>query len=344
MKFGKIIKVIFLSLIIVLAISTFTTARKHQELKEVIASTNQELISTKQELTSMQTLVTAIYDALNYKSLPIEKLARLDFIDAKTLAAGKEEMKAHKAVFTGIARDNIRDLASVMRHIEYTGEFFSDYRVIVFENDSSDGTKEIFNMWQILNPKVKIVSEDFFNKKRPSIKFMADIRNRYLEVLATKDYNDFDIVIPIDMDMRYGFDIRGIEDSFSKINQWDVVCSNGVFTGAGNMYDAFAFRDETFSHSSEFYFDVDPKTGKKHWNQTNIATMQKIYPPDSELLSVYSCFGGLAIYKRKFFDGCFYDSEEEDCEHVYLHECMRSKHNARIFMNPAQIIRYSHYN
>lgn len=222
-----------------------------------------------------------------------------------------------------------------MRHIEYLGQFFADYRVIVFENDSTDPTKLILNLWQLINPKVLIISQDFYNAKRPSMQFLADARNKYLEVLKNKEYDDFDIVIPLDMDMIEGIDVRGMQDSFSKIDRWDVVCSNGISDEAGHMHDALAFRNEEFPYGPREY---DLKMGKKYWD--NIVDMKKIYSPRSDLIPVHSCFNGLTVYKKELFQNCYYESIDDDCEHVYLHKCMRSKHNARIFMNPTQIIRY----
>jgi len=278
--------------------------------------------------------------AFNYKSLPIEKISNLDFISDDILSKGKAEMAKHKAVFVGITRDDIIQLPEVLRHIEYIGRSFADYRVIVFENDSTDATRIMLNIWKMINPKVQIISKDFFNKKRPSIKFMADCRNEYLNELKSPEYDGFDIVIPIDMDMSYGIDVRGMEDSFSKIDRWDMVCSNGIFKAKGKMWDAFAFRSAEFPDSPESY---KQKYSKNYWAPEHISAIQKIYAPESDLVPVYSCFGGMAIYKRQLFEGCSYDSIEHDCEHVALHECMRNKHRAKIFMNPAQMIRYQHY-
>ncbi|MBP9792091.1 MAG: hypothetical protein KBC27_02660 [Rickettsiales bacterium] len=205
--------------------------------------------------------------------------------------------------------------------------------VNIFENDSHDHTKEFFDKWQKDNHKVTIISEDFHNKKRPSIKFLADIRNRYLDkLLQDKQYRDFDLVIMLDMDMFFGFDVRGILDSLAKIQDWDVVCSNGITRG-NRMYDAFAFRSDTFPWSPD----------KEDYWSIIVPSIQKIYNPNTGLVSVHSCFGGMAIYKKNFLQGCRYDSIKEDCEHVYLHQCMREKNKARITMNPTQIVRYSHW-
>ena len=271
-----------------------------------------------------------------YKSLPKERLSALNTINPTKLLIGKKEMQKHQTVFVGISRDNADEILNVMNHIEYIGEQFKDYKVVIFENDSTDNTKVILDYWATVNPKVKIISENYNTKKRPSIKFMADIRNKYLNAIKNDEYSSFDIVIPIDMDMNYGVDLRGLQHSFSKIEEWDVVCSNGIYNSAGKMWDTFAFRTQEFALTPSEY-----RNGS-YWNDY-LPSIEQTYSPNSDLVPVHSCFGGLAIYKRINFSDCFYDSVEEDCEHVVLHKCMRSKHNARIVINPAQITRYSHF-
>ena len=68
----------------------------------------------------------------------------------------------------------------------------------------------------------------------------------------------------------------------------------------------------------------------------------------SSLIKVDSCFGGLAIYKYDMFDSCSYDYRHhdppymQDCEHVLLHECMSSKHHAKIYSNLNMRLWYGH--
>lgn len=140
-----------------------------------------------------------------------------------------------KVVICGTSCDNVSDLLQVIKHIEYTGKFFKDYRVIIFENDSSDGSKDILSNWQQSNDRVKILSKDFGNNKRPNIAFLAKARNFYLEELENNSqYNDFEMVVIVDLDMRYGWDIRGVLHSFSHIEERDAVCSNGIFSSQRN--------------------------------------------------------------------------------------------------------------
>ncbi|MBP7190592.1 MAG: glycosyltransferase, partial [Rickettsiaceae bacterium] len=156
-----------------------------------------------------------------------EMLEALNFIGNDIIAEGVSEAIKHKAIILGITRDNNDDMPMTRATIESLGNLFADYRVVVFENDSKDGTKESLREWEQKNDKVKIISQDFNNMKRPEIQFLADCRNRYLKEIESEKYDDFDILIVIDMDMAYGIDMRGVLDSFSKFGRWDAVCSNG---------------------------------------------------------------------------------------------------------------------
>ena len=71
--------------------------------------------------------------------------------------------------------------------------------------------------------------------------------------------------------------------------------------------------------------------------------IQKIFPVDSNLVPVLSCFGGMAFYKRELIKDCRYKSVSNDCEHVAFHQCLKDKHKGKMFLNPAQAIRYPQY-
>lgn len=315
----------------------------------------------------------------DYDSVELESLEKLNLLDKETIEKGKNEAKKHKIIFTGITRDNFDDFFITAKHLEYIGSFFSDYRVIIFENDSVDGTKEALAKWVKKNKKVRVISKDFNLEKKTSHKFMAEIRNEYLKSILTSEYEDFDLLIAIDQDMSHGVDVRGIFDSLAKVDQWDVVCANGIANKKGKMYDAYAFRSQEFPFSPSKWHEIclssitdnnsyswkkicdkgdelshgvlyDLLAFRYDWRKSSrlywlkiVPQIQKIYPIDNNLVEVNSCFGGLAIYKKNILANCFYDSLSNDCEHVGFHRCLKEKNHAKIFLNPNMVIRYSHY-
>lgn len=307
-------------------------------LQYIILDYNQIKSNTMNKTNSKRTFIfysslilmfaAIIAGILLFKSKPLERFKFLDGISTQNLRNGMIEMAKHKLVICGITRDNANALPNVIRHIENTASFFKDYKVIIFENDSSDGTKEILKNWSMKNDKVKILSKDYGFIKRPSIAFMAEARNFYLDELQNNhEYDDYDIVMVADLDFGKGWDARGIADSFSKINDWEAVCSNGSLRPYTNMYDTFAF------------LNLEPNkcTHNEHFNKCNHT---KRYKVDEPLVPVGSCFGGIAFYKREFIKGCRYESHDEDCEHIAFHQCMINKNHGRMFLNPSQFLRY----
>ena len=285
------------------------------------------------------TLLCAALAWLNY--IPLE---HLDGLDLPTVQTGYKEMTKHRIVICGITRDNAVELPVVIKHIEHTGQHFADYRVIVFENDSRDGTKQVLAKWQAGNPKVHIISKDFGNVKRPSLEFMAAARNQYMTKLFNDpQYQDFDMVMVVDMDHIHGWDDRGVADSFAKIDRWDSVGSNGIYDDKGTMYDLLAFRSPDFPHritrKELGYKTVSTECLKKYGK----AFCERVYPVGSNLVPVQSCFGGMAFYKKQYIKGCKYASIDNDCEHLPFHACLREQNQGRMVMNPSQVLRYFHY-
>ena len=203
-----------------------------------------------------------------YREIELEKFSLLDSLDSLTLAEGQKEMSKHKVVIVGITRDNIKDIPIMIKHIEYIGSLFADYRVILFENDSIDGTKKALDEWKTMSSKVNIISKDCGNEKRPGHLFMAEARNNYLEALEGEEYNEFDILMIVDMDFSYGIDVRAAQDSFSKIDQWDAVCSNGV-KSKDRMFDSFSFRSEELPWTSKKWQEICSKNDSNNeWTET----------------------------------------------------------------------------
>jgi hypothetical protein len=56
------------------------------------------------------------------------------------------------------------------------------------------------------------------------------------------------------------------------------------------------------------------------------------------LLPVYSCFGGLGLYRMPAWLSARYGGG--DCEHVELHRSMRAASYGRQYLNPSQIALY----
>lgn len=247
---------------------------------------------------------------------------------------GYQKMRKQELIICGLARDVHDALPAMMKKIELLGKLFKNYKVIIFENDSLDGTYELLQYWQRINPKVEILSEQLHAKKWEAVQSpsrmeqMAAYRNRYLEHIRAKNYA-FDYLIVLDLDLPLGFSYDGIAHTFS-YEDWDVVGSNGILVppygdpiAKPMFYDAFAFR---------------PKNQQEVMDTVTINQLQ--FQRGDDLVTVESAFGGLAIYSNQaILSGVNYGGA--DCEHVVFHQALRKRGFEQQFLNPSQLVLYS---
>jgi len=250
------------------------------------------------------------------------------------VAAGRRRMKDSSAVVAALARDVHDTLPDICTRIERLGAMFADYRVVLFENDSSDGTLGYLWAWQQENPAVTILTDQLGTARWPQVADpargdqMAAYRNGYLRH-AVERFAEFDYLIVLDTDLAGGFSREGVANTLGH-DGWDMVGSYGIqvrpYAGRQDypvFFDAWAYRDVGHPEAHD-YGELNPR----------------IYRRGQPLLPLWSCFGGLAVYRMEALRaGCRY--EGGDCEHVMLHRRMRRRGFGRLFMNPSQMVWYT---
>jgi hypothetical protein len=249
------------------------------------------------------------------------------------VSLGAARMRERTVVLCGLARDVEATLPRTAARIERLGGMFRDYRVIVFENDSRDGTLERLIDWQATNPRVSVLHETFRRPRWPQVVSleraaeMASYRNRYLETALAR-FGNRDFLVVLDTDLPDGFSYEGIANTFGH-DGWDMVGSNGIQmrtlpTGESFVvqFDSWAFRE----------------TGAPGPHGLR-GTAARWWRRGEPLVPLDSCFGGLAIYRMEALRaGARYAGT--DCEHVPLHRRMRELGFGRVFLNPSQIVIY----
>lgn len=253
----------------------------------------------------------------------------------KHVRLGNECMANSRVTICGLAHNVADSLGVLISSIEELGGSFADYRVILFENNSLDGTKRILSNWASRNDKVTILCESLTRPKWQSTQdidrmhYMAECRNFYLDQVLRLD-SASDYVVVLDTDLSMGFSYEGIANSLGH-NDWDVIGSNGLMfipeqgeaMGKRIFYDAWAFRE----------LDDD--------DHVDIDSVNKIRLHRGEsLLRVNSCFGGLALYRWGAFT-CGARYQGDTCEHVGFHRQLRHHGYDRVFLNPSQIVLYN---
>lgn len=75
------------------------------------------------------------------------------------------ECARHTAVLCGLAHNIVPSLPAMLESIRKTGELFADYRVVVMESDSDDGTDAFLSAWQQQEPgRVSVISRRLFGE------------------------------------------------------------------------------------------------------------------------------------------------------------------------------------
>jgi hypothetical protein len=241
-------------------------------------------------------------------------------------------MAESRVVITGLARNVAAILPLTIRRIDNLARCFADFRVVVYENDSSDATRLLLARWAAGNRRVEAVSEVLDDPVNPTTRcldraarmacYRSRCQDRVLEQAA-----DFDAVIIVDFDVQGGFSIDGIASSFGW-HGWDFVGSNGLICrrdglrmNALRQYDTWALR---FDHP------LTPLSTARAGGM--------VYERGRPLVPVTSCFGGLGIYTLDAYRAGSYAGG--DLEHANFHRSLIASGRERLFLNPSQLVIY----
>ena len=235
------------------------------------------------------------------------------------LTSGRETATSSSVVFVACARDCGERLQANLAEIDEMAAQFSRSAVIVFENDSTDGTKETLSQWAGTRENKVVISED---NNRPHLHGFEPARTAALAEYRTRcqrevseRYPDYDFVCVIDLDVEGGYAgmltalplLRSIPNAAGMASV-SVMFWDGQLIG----YDQWAFRMHGWGARFDGWFrDFLPPRGA---------------PP----VEVFSAFGGMCVYGMRAYVSGTYDGN--DCEHVPFHRSL----NGRMFINPSQ--------
>ncbi len=250
----------------------------------------------------------------------------------KCVQDGYERMGRRRVVIAGLARDLEWILPWTIARVERFAALFGDYRVVVYENDSSDHTLRLLVAWSQSNRRVHVLSEQRLDPVNQPTRClsraarMAYYRSQCQEYIV-RNLSDYEEVILLDMDLDGGWSHDGVAHTYG-CSDWDFVGANGVIYRRSGIspnrlvhYDAWAYRDDP---------EFTPLTTK----QVNRILFHRGQP----LQPVYSCFGGLGIYTMQAYQAGRYSGA--DVEHVTFHRELHQRGFGRTFLNPNQIALY----
>lgn len=238
-----------------------------------------------------------------------------------------QKMKKYSVIIGGTCRNNEKHIGQILDNIEKCGKKFKKFTVILYENDSTDKTREI-----LLSKKKDnyiYILEDGIKEERRT-KRLERGRNKILDTIRNINTdNQYQYFINMDLDnVNYeGTFIHTIESCFVEDeDKWDAQFGNQKDA----YYDIWALRKENYFNED---FVLSQKSEEIINDRPNL--------PDGKLISVNSAFGGISVYKLSSIPAhCkyvgAYSSGHEKCEHVEFNECIKNN-GGKLFINTSFI-------
>jgi len=232
-----------------------------------------------------------------------------------------------KVLICGIAKNVEKAIPNTIRSATELGSHFSDYRIIIYENNSSDQTKKLFRDWAKKDSRVLFHSEYLTKKKfektlsmgiKNRTEMIARARNKVLDIAMQKKFNSYKYVIWADLDFLERWDIENIVDTILHPEQeWDAVFAYGA-------YDLFALRSSEWPLGAELI-------GAYYWEHLDRIRKEFILDKNGPWKKVYSAFGGFGIYQRDAIMGCRYSGiVTQDLEKVTIQWLAQAKEKKNI--------------
>lgn len=251
-------------------------------------------------------------------------------VEAKNNKIQKYQPLPIKLAIVGAAKNVASNLNEfLIDNIKLLKTMAIDVEIIIAENDSVDGTKEIFQ--NELGANVVTGDSKYFHDVEKTfsldlrrIQNIARARNWYLEELE-KNPPDYVIVMDLDevnkeMSFDYIYQILKGETNPG----W-----SAIFSTQPCAYDIYAMETEKTINTVN-WFPEGKFAGYRYFMKfTTYASLvfdHNIHKFDEHgRIKTYSAFGGLGIYKYSSIGDCRYDETPLKCEHVNFNKCISGK-------------------
>jgi len=233
-------------------------------------------------------------------------------------------MKLHNVIFAGTARNVEAYIKTVLEHIDACGQQFKSFKVLIYENDSSDETRSIL----LSNKKCnyEYIFEDNIVEPRRTMR-ISNGRNLILkkiqEINVDKEYT-YLIMLDLDDVNASGTFVKSIRSCFEYDN-WSALTGNQ----SDRYYDVWALRQRNV---------LEHDFNREYHLRGIISRIRINTSQPNTLIEVDSAFSGIAIYELSAVQNCIYVGAYEDgmeaCEHVEFNRCLK-KNGGSIYINTA---------
>lgn len=260
---------------------------------------------------------------------------------------GKSFLANKKIAIVGLARNIGQIISGSINRLSNFAQNAKEYKIIIFENDSEDNTREVLENLKRDNQNIITIHAQYnrpqFGQVQDTERTMAlaEYRN-HLKNYVKQYLADYDFIIVSDMDF-VDFSDQGCYNSFG----WFASHSDTIDAIAGNSYE---YKDVTIAdHKSLWNYD-SWAFRYTWWNQLPLLDSMTfngmlwfgffIMPVGSPIIPVNSAFGGMTIYKTDQFIQGTYDGY--DCEHVCFHYSLKqTMPSFQLVLNPSQTMLFN---
>ena len=248
---------------------------------------------------------------------------------------GLTTMRRTNIVMVGLVHNLGSILDLTLRRWVWLGRHFHRFHIVLFENNSTDGTGAVLDRWRD-HPHVTVLQKHFPNRDKGAIvhgehavtrfQHMAEYRQQLVDHVRTH-WSHFDHVLVADCDLEVGLSVNGVAEVFSHpADTWDFQAANGLSMKSGRYYDPLAFQTADGQRVKRH-----PKraSGSEQWRHLR-------FNKGTNLVPVKSAFAGACVYRMNAFLAGRYTGE--DCEHVTFHHSLFGQGFRKGFLNPSFIV------
>lgn len=239
-------------------------------------------------------------------------------------------------LIAALARDCKESIIKNIPKIELLRKEFINSHIVIIENDSKDGTKDILKQWEEQSFGVKVIMNDFGTITIPRssesilhpgsslhrISKMVKYRNMYMDYARNADFK-IDYLIAIDIDIKDFSPTDIIKCIKDAPNDWGGLFANGRtnYYHISKYFDMFAFLPLNSNEAINFKNMI-----------TNNHVLERALRKH-RFVECLSAFGGIGIYKWEVIKDMHYETYpnnnsrmfEMQCEHISINKNIINK-------------------
>ncbi|CAF1432955.1 unnamed protein product [Adineta steineri] len=255
------------------------------------------------------------------------------------------QLKKLSVVAAGCCKNVRKHLPRIRKHLESFVSLFKEYKILLGESDSTDGTLAYLENWALND--INVVVQSYGNLSQVFLRRTVRLsycRGSLLNYARIKlQFDQFQVYMALDVDAINDNDVLSQETFLSNfdypLESWGAMSASQTH----RYYDTWTIRSPTMNY--DFQQEVyNEKRNGGDFDAAATRLMKVHWPPipiDHDLVEMHSAFGGFTIYQTKYLQDCNYYGYDinndainyEVCDHVIFNLCV-TKNGGRIFINP----------